>query len=172
MGPFFYFIPPFFKVSLRMQIGILSDTHNTLPAEVFDIFRNVDLILHAGDIGSEAILTDLESIAPVRAIFGNTDTFPLVSRLRRMEIFKIEGFRFCMIHAIRSAKAFAFELLKMQQEVDVVIYGHTHTPQKSVFNKITFINPGSAASPRHGLKGSLAVMRILDGELDVEFKNI
>lgn len=155
-----------------MQVGIISDTHNTLPPEIFGIFEKVDMIFHAGDIGAEQILQELETIAPVRAIYGNTDTFPLVSRLRPMELFKLDGYRICMIHAIRSPKAFAFEMLKMKEEADIVIFGHTHTSVKTVFNNIVFINPGSASSPRHGLKASVAIMKLGGSGIDVEFITI
>lgn len=147
-----------------MRIGIISDTHNELPAEVFPAFRDVEMILHAGDIGSESIITDLETIAPVRAIAGNTDTFPLVSRLRRIDFFTVHETRFCLIHAIRGVKAFAFELLKMKQEVDIVVYGHTHSPSEKEFNNILFLNPGSASSPRHSLNRSVGILN-LEGDL-------
>ncbi|TFG45856.1 MAG: metallophosphoesterase, partial [Gemmatimonadales bacterium] len=56
-----------------MRLGIISDTHGLLRPEVFEVFREVDHILHAGDIGPLDILTELEAIAPVTAVFGNTD---------------------------------------------------------------------------------------------------
>lgn len=171
-GPFFIFIKRTFSLSLLMRIGLISDTHNQLPSSVFSIFKDVELILHAGDIGSDDILIQLQSIAPVRAIYGNMDTFPLVSQLRRIEFFEIDDTRFCMIHAIRSPKSFGFELFKMKRVVNIVVYGHTHTPSKTLFNKVLFINPGSASSPRHGLKGSVAILKLENVHREVEIINI
>jgi putative phosphoesterase len=154
-----------------MQIGIISDTHNRLPAEIFTIFKNVDTILHAGDICEEQVLLDLERIAPVRAIFGNMDGFPLVSNLKRIEFFTLENSRICMIHAIRSAKNFAFELLRMKEKADIVVFGHSHVAEVTKFNDILFINPGSASSPRHGTKRSVALLELNGREKNVEIKN-
>ena len=61
-----------------MKIGVLSDTHvphafPVLPPKVFEVFAGADLILHAGDIVSLDVLTELEAIAPVEAVAGNMD---------------------------------------------------------------------------------------------------
>jgi putative phosphoesterase len=60
-----------------MKIGLISDTHGHLPGKVHDAFKTVDLILHAGDIGSQDIINELETIAPVYAVHGNIDGWPL-----------------------------------------------------------------------------------------------
>ena len=64
-----------------MRLGIISDTHGLLRPEVFDIFAEVDHILHAGDVGPLDILTELEALAPVSAVYGNTDDMEVRSRL-------------------------------------------------------------------------------------------
>ncbi|PYO39979.1 MAG: hypothetical protein DMD29_07110 [Gemmatimonadetes bacterium] len=56
-----------------MRLGVISDTHGLLRPEIFDIFKAVDHILHGGDVGKWAILKDLEALAPVTAVYGNTD---------------------------------------------------------------------------------------------------
>jgi predicted phosphodiesterase len=56
-----------------MIIGLISDTHSLVRPEVFEALKDVDLILHAGDVGGRAVLDELRGIAPVRAVFGNTD---------------------------------------------------------------------------------------------------
>ena len=63
-----------------MQIGIISDTHGNLPSQVFSIFKGVDYIFHAGDIGSQSIIGDLENLCPVFAVYGNIDTWPVISK--------------------------------------------------------------------------------------------
>ncbi|MBD3223846.1 MAG: metallophosphoesterase, partial [Caldithrix sp.] len=62
-----------------IKIGLISDTHNRLPAEVFETFAGVDFIVHAGDIGDREIIVDLQSLAPVTAVYGNIDTFPITT---------------------------------------------------------------------------------------------
>jgi putative phosphoesterase len=152
-----------------MKIGILSDTHNVLPKEVFDYFKGVQYIVHAGDIGGQDIVTDLESIAPVFAVYGNMDSHPLVSNLKRIYFFKLASLQFCLTHIIRSAKSFAYELFKMNNEADIVIYGHTHLADKTKYGDILFINPGSASSPKHGTSRSVAILTIEGKKAEVDF---
>jgi putative phosphoesterase len=152
-----------------MRIGLISDTHNILPKEVFSIFSGVDLIFHAGDIGSPKILSELEQIAPVKAVYGNVDTFPLVTELNVKLYYKTENFNICITHIIGSPKVFAFKLLRDKKKIDIVISGHTHRPENIVFHNIRFINPGSACYPRQSSQGSVAILNVSNNEPQVEF---
>ncbi|MGD8699378.1 MAG: metallophosphoesterase family protein, partial [Gemmatimonadales bacterium] len=69
-------------MSDRMLIGLISDTHGLLRNEVYRVFEHVDAIVHAGDVGDPSILTELEVIAPVHAVFGNVDGLDLRERAR------------------------------------------------------------------------------------------
>ena len=152
-----------------MRFGIISDTHSILPEKIYSLFSGVDLIFHAGDIGATKILTDLEEIAPVKAVYGNVDTFPLVTELQPKVYYKTEFFNICMTHIIGSPKFFAFELLKNKINVDIVISGHTHKPEHVKFNNIHFINPGSASFPRQSTHGSVAILNVSSKEPIVDF---
>ncbi len=152
-----------------MKIGLISDTHNRLPAEVHKTFSGVDLIFHAGDIGSEEILTELNSIAPVRAIYGNMDTFPLMGQLKRIDFHTINGKTFCLTHSIGSPRDFTFQLFKMNRETDAVIYGHSHIAEHTIYQNIHFINPGSASKPKTSMGGSVGILTITGDELKIEF---
>jgi putative phosphoesterase len=151
-----------------MKIGVIADTHNLIPNSVFDIFSGVNLIIHAGDIGNENIIIDLQTIAPVRAVFGNMDHYPLVSSLRRLEVFTLEECTICLTHIIGAHKTFAFELFKMNLKVDAVIHGHTHRAENLVFNNILFLNPGSASQPKSGSRGSVGILNIEGREMNFE----
>lgn len=151
-----------------MKLGIISDTHNHIPDAVFDIFKGVDQIIHAGDIGSDNIITDLCTIAPVRAVFGNMDTFPLVSTYKRIDFFKIESFEVCLTHIIGTHKGFGYQLFKMNKKPDIVIHGHTHRAEKVTYNNILFINPGSTAQPRNVSKGSVGILEVKDSQINFE----
>ncbi len=153
-----------------MKIGLISDTHGRLPAEVFEFFKDVDLILHAGDVGKAEVLTDLRTIAPVKAVYGNVDRFPLVSQLTRMEFVKVEKLWICLTHIVSSEKDFCFQLFKINKKVDVVVYGHTHRADKTDFDGTLFVNPGSAAQPRYTKKRSVALMVVSGSSVNVEFK--
>lgn len=155
-----------------MKIGIISDTHNHLPGPVFDIFSGVDLIIHAGDIGNDTILTELQTIAPVRAVFGNMDKFPLVSNLKRMDFFNIDDCKICLTHIIGTHKTFAYELFKMNVKIDAVIHGHTHRSENIIFNSIRFLNPGSVSQPRSGSRGSVGLLNVEGRKMEFEIQYI
>lgn len=153
-----------------MKVGIISDTHDKIPQPVFDIFSNIDLIIHAGDIGHENILTELHTLAPVKAVFGNMDTFPLVSSLKRMEIFNLEECKICLTHIVGTHKSFAYELFKMNLKIDAVIHGHTHRAENIIYNNIHFFNPGSTSHPKSGSRGSVGILDITGSEMKFELK--
>ncbi len=153
-----------------MRVGLISDTHGQLAPQIFDLFQGVELILHAGDIGNEQIITELAALAPVRAVYGNTDRFPLVSRYKRIDFFMLGKFCACLTHIVSSPKSFAYELFKMNKCVDLVIFGHTHRAEQSRFKDILFINPGSASQPRYGKTRSVALLEIEHTEVKVKFK--
>jgi len=149
-----------------MKIGIISDTHGTLPSEIFDIFKNVDQIFHAGDIGSQDVIQGLEIIAPVHAVYGNVDTWPLVVNYRDRLVTELNGLRICLIHDIIKPKYFSFQLFKKNIEVDLVISGHTHVSSHEVFRGITYINPGSAVKSRGRKYGTVAILDLSDEKLN------
>lgn len=152
-----------------MKIGIISDTHGRLPGKVFDIFKSVELIIHAGDIGNPDIITDLQTIAPVEAVYGNMDTYPLVSQLRAKEFFTVANVKFNIVHNLGSHKRYLYELFKLDKQVDIVIHGHTHRIEDVTYNEVRFINPGSPGLPRGSGQGSAAILTLKD-EIKVEFK--
>jgi len=152
-----------------MKIGLISDTHDNLPPEIHKVFAGVDLIIHAGDICKEDIITELKTIAPVKAVYGNMDRFPQVSSLNRIDFLKVNELTICITHIVSSPKSIAYELFKMNKKADVVVFGHTHQIQQTLFNKILFVNPGSPSQPRDGRGPSVAILKIADNVPEVEF---
>lgn len=133
-------------------IGIISDTHGKLPGEIFTLFSDVDHIMHAGDIGNEDILTELATLAPVDAVFGNMDGFRVRQNTRERVELHLYGFDFIITHipGVRSAHA----------KPRIIINGHTHAPQIVKVNNSFYINPGSASKPPEGAKRSVAKLMI------------
>ncbi len=152
-----------------MRIGLISDTHGFLPAPVFDLFKGVDLIIHAGDVGHENVLTELKTIAPVKAVYGNVDGFPLVGRLSRIDFLKAEEQIICVTHIVNSPKAFAYELFKLNRSADIVVFGHTHRAEVKKYNNIMFVNPGSVSMPRGSGGASVALLDITGKHAEVRF---
>ncbi len=132
-----------------MILGILSDTHGFWHPALPEAFTGVDLILHAGDVGSLKVLQHLESLAPVHAVYGNVDGPELRQRLPADLWLTLEGVRIWMTHIGgrpgRWAPGIAARL--RQQRPDVFICGHSHIlriERVSALNGMLYVNPGAA----------------------------
>jgi putative phosphoesterase len=142
-----------------MRIGLVSDLHGQLPSPVFDLLAGVDRILCAGDVERAELLTDLEAIAPVSAVWGNVDG-PEVRAASREELsLRLEGIRFAVAHGHRVAPRFEL-LLARFPDADVVVHGHSHVPASRVLGGRRLVNPGSARLPRGGWPPSVALAEI------------
>ncbi|RPI20508.1 MAG: metallophosphoesterase [Acidobacteria bacterium] len=148
-----------------MIIGVISDTHNLLRPQVFEAFSGVDRIIHAGDIGSADILTELQALAPVHAVYGNTDRFPLVERLKDREELTLGSTRVFVTHVGGKPQ----DMSRFYPEVasaDLVIFGHSHRPVHVVQDNVVFFNPGSAGPRRFSLPVTVGKIEINDGVID------
>ncbi len=145
-----------------MLIGVISDTHGLLRPEVFTVFEDVDLILHAGDVGREEILVDLSSLAPVVAVTGNVDGFALAERLPESRTVDAEQIKIFMTHICGSPSRLRTQF-QLAREADVVIFGHTHKPVAEDHFGALFFNPGSAGPRRFRLPVTVGRLRV-DGQ--------
>ncbi len=147
-----------------MRLGIIADTHGLLRPEVFDVFKEVDHILHAGDIGPVDLLTELETIAPVTAVWGNTDDFDVRQRVPEIIETRIEGFDFLLIHGHQLGSPAPASLNAAYPKAEVIIFGHTHRPLlTSIDIVVTVMNPGGAGQRRFGLPPSVGIMELEAG---------
>ena len=150
-----------------MNIGLISDTHGRLPSEVFDVFDGVEHILHAGDIGSPDLLAELEAIAPVTAVWGNTDGFGIRDRVPERAAVELAGRHIVVVHGHQLGSPKPPGLIALAPAADIILYGHTHRPLIQQESGCLVVNPGSAGAPRFGLPASVAVMTAAD-EVSVE----
>lgn len=147
-----------------MRLGIISDTHGLLRPEVFDVFREVDRILHAGDVGPPDLLDELSAIAPVTAVWGNTDGFALRARVPEVVETRIEGFDFLLIHGHQLGAPTPERLNQRYPSAEVIIFGHTHRPLLvTVDQVVTVMNPGGAGARRFDLPASVGIMELEPG---------
>lgn len=147
-----------------MRLGIISDTHGVLPKEVFDVFAEVDHILHAGDVGPPEILTDLESLAPVTAVYGNVDGFDIRGRCEKVANLMLDGFIIVVTHGNQFGSPSPGVLHEAFPDAEIIVYGHTHRPKLELVDKtVTVMNPGSAGNPRHGMAASVGIMELEPG---------
>jgi len=147
-----------------LRLGIIADTHGLLRPEVFTLFEGVDRILHAGDIGAPDLLAELEAIAPVTAVWGNTDGFDLRARLPEVVETRIEGFDFLLVHGHQVGVPSPEKLNRAYPAAEVIIFGHTHKPLLTVVDQVvTVMNPGGAGPRRFDLPASVGIMELEPG---------
>jgi uncharacterized protein len=141
-------------------IGVISDTHGLLRPEVSEIFKDVSLILHAGDIGSLEVLKTLKHLAPVVAVRGNNDIGAWANRVPQTKLVKAGRISIFMLHDLKE--------LKVKSDYDVVISGHSHRPSISRLDDTLFLNPGSAGPRRFKLPISVARLYIHNSAAEAE----
>jgi putative phosphoesterase len=147
-----------------MRLGIISDTHGKLRPEVFDVFEQVDRILHGGDIGPADLLIELEALAPVTAVYGNTDGSELRAKLPKVAKLELEGFYVTVTHGDQLGSPTPAALHRQFPEAEIIVYGHTHRPLLELVDKtVTVMNPGSAGAARLGLPPSVGIMELEPG---------
>jgi putative phosphoesterase len=176
-------------------IGIISDTHiraggkRQLPPRVFDDFNGVSLILHGGDLTSEHVLTDLETIAPVLAVYGNNDGWELTARLPQARRIPVEDCIIGLTHGDLSANnqtvrplefagnryaaAQAWSHFEHDGDISCVVFGHSHRSlcawHEVAGKRVLMFNPGSPTDKRYGPHYSLGLLRVdgrkIEGEI-------
>jgi putative phosphoesterase len=150
-----------------LTIGLISDTHGLVRPEVFRALAGVDLILHAGDVGPPEVLIELATIAPVRAVWGNTDApgrTDLVERIDEM----FEQVRVVVTHGHELEAPNPPRLVGAYMHADVIVYGHTHQQLIVRAARRTVINPGAAGARRFKLQPSVAKLYINARQVDAE----
>jgi len=150
-----------------MKLGLISDTHGFLDPQLTRTFRGVDHILHAGDIGPDFLIAQLEAIAPVTAVLGNNDDSPCFPLTQVKVLGDVKFF----VHHIVSPRALTEELKARiaTAKPDVVLFGHSHQKCDQVINGVRFVNPGYAGKPRFGAERSVALLEIAGQQLAVRF---
>jgi putative phosphoesterase len=130
----------------------------------------VELILHAGDVGGAAILDELRLIAPVKAVFGNTDP-PDDPELSTELSLDVNGLRVHVSHG-HEVGGPTPDKLAARYDADVVVYGHTHRPLVTRRDATLFVNPGAAGPKRFNISPSVGRLTIVDGRAEVEIIDV
>jgi len=147
-----------------VRLGILSDTHGLLRPQVFEVFKEVDHILHAGDVGRAEILVELEALAPVTAVYGNTDGLELRARLPQVAEVELDGFAVVVTHGDQLGHPTPEALHAAFPRAEILVYGHTHKPLLELVDRtVTVMNPGGAGHPRFGIPPSVGILELEAG---------
>lgn len=144
----------------NIKVGIISDTHGLLLEEVKHILQECDYILHGGDINKQVIIDVLESIAPLYIVRGNNDK-EWAEHLPNNLSFEIGSVRFYMVHDKKYVP-------KDLQDIDVIVFGHSHKYYEEEKDGILWLNPGSCGKRRFDQSISMAVMTIKMGAWKIE----
>ena len=148
-----------------MRIGVVSDTHmrsrEEIPPAMIRALSNVDLIIHAGDIATLEVLEELRRLGEVKAVRGNMDSAELRTLLPEKELIVIGGKKIGISHGSGSPWGIEHRVRGLFDEVDVIIYGHSHEARNEQIGSILFFNPGLG---RRSL-GILTVGKDVKGEI-------
>lgn len=165
-----------------MLIGLISDTHiphhaKELPQQLEQVFRNVDLILHAGDIYVTPVLDELERLAPILAAEGDDDYGVVCNdkRVKKEHIITVEGVTIWLFHQYRMRSWVGYEKFDLkswdreEKHPDVIVYGHTHESALENGNGVLKINPGSATFPHYKYElGTVGLLTVNAGKVEAQ----
>ena len=148
-----------------MKIGVVADTHSLpMPAQMLKDFKDVDLIVHAGDFCSFKTVEQLRKIKEVTGVFGNMDGSEIRKVFPRSQVLKVAGRAVGIFHGEGAAQTI---LEKVQAEfkgkkVDAVIFGHSHQPFNQVIDRILYFNPGSPTDIVRAPYRSYGILEVTD----------
>lgn len=161
-------------------VGLISDTHipsraKAIPNEVFKIFNGVSLILHAGDLTQISVIDELQQLAPVVAVSGNMDRGEVRERLPKMNSVRVYDWKIGVIHdpGIFSGTR-RMKTIAKQNNLDALVFGHTHRPSIRQAGEALFVNPGSPTNPLPPFitKPTVAMLKITKEKIEPEIIKI
>jgi putative phosphoesterase len=155
-----------------MNVGVISDTHLREPHPEFKRivevhFRDVEKIFHAGDFVERSVAEYLSSLKELIAVCGNMDSQDIGKAFPRKRIVELKGFKIGLIHGGGSPYGIESRIRDEFDEVDAIVYGHTHTPAHHQVKNIYFFNPGSGTRSFVG-QATLGILHIgekIEGEI-------
>jgi len=158
-----------------IKMGVISDTHLTDYDEkmrkcVTEHFGDVDMILHAGDLVDLRVLGIFQG-KEVKAVSGNMDNIYVKEKYPAHLLFEIKGFKFLLIHGWGSPSGIEEKISAGFQNVDCIVYGHTHKPANHKKDNILFFNPGSAVDRYIGSSRTIGILEI-DKDIEGRIINI
>lgn len=161
-----------------MKVVVLSDTHAKdladLPERILEDLKKADLIIHAGDYTSKNILDQLRELGDFKGVYGNMDSDEVKRELPDKDIFEISGFKIGITHPSEGGSPVGLKSRaesKLGEDLDLIIYGHSHKPVNEKESNTIYFNPGSATGAYPARYKTYGILRIED-EIEVEIVKI
>jgi putative phosphoesterase len=158
-----------------MRIGVLSDTHLRTPGPSLDhvldvVFADTDMILHAGDIVTRRVLDRLEERGVI-AVCGNMDDYEIADSTPPTRIIPAAGLRIGLIHGWGSKEGLTERIIARfgEDNVDLIVFGHSHVPFWEKVNGVHMFNPGSASQNRYTGNGTVGLLEIGEETIEARF---
>jgi hypothetical protein len=145
-----------------LEIGVISDTHGLVRPEALTALEGVSQIIHAGDVGGDAVLSDLQRVAPVTAVRGNMDSESWARRLPPTAVAEVGELLLYVLHDLGH-----LDLDPAAAGIAAVISGHSHIARVFEEKGVLYLNPGSAGPRRFGRPATLARVAARGRQLDV-----
>jgi putative phosphoesterase len=160
-----------------MKILVMSDTHiprssHDFPQEVYDQIKNVDMIIHAGDMVEKEVYDKLSSLRPTKAVLGNMDSMKLREVLNEKEILDMDGVKIGIIHGYGAPINILETVKKEFKGVNAIIFGHTHKPVNEIRDGVLYFNPGSPTDTVFAPYMSYGLLDINKGKIKGEIVKI
>lgn len=160
-----------FHVRRVERIGVISDTHiptqaKELPTEIYKVFADVDLVIHAGDVIDMNVIHDLRSIAEVIAVHGNGCNAEVREEFPSQCVIHVNGFKIGVIHGHGAVDRDAIKMYALQKftrenvAVDCIIFGHTHHAENEVIDGVLYFNPGSAVANKTLSENTVGILTV------------
>lgn len=158
-----------------MKIGVVSDTHSKeIPKQLLDDFKKADLIIHAGDFCTMDVFEQLNKVQDTMAVSGNMDSPDIKQLFPKRQIIEVEGIKIGVTHGegpsnrVRDYVVEEFEY----DDVDVVVFGHAHSPCNEIIKGILYFNPGSPNDDIFAPYCSYGLLEIKDGKVKGKIKKV
>src|SRR5699024_6621785 len=150
-----------------MKLLVTADTHLTktrkpLPKRLIKELRNAELIIHAGDCIELDVWEEMERYAPVRGVYGNADGADITSKFPFKDLFEVNGYTIGLTHGHGEKKTTEKRVREAfaDDEVDIIIFGHSHVPMLRYINQTMLLNPGSPTYKRKLPYYSFAILEL------------
>jgi uncharacterized protein len=157
-----------------MRLAVISDTHlpkgrRELPRRCVELLRGSDLILHAGDFSTAAVLSELRAIGPpVEAVHGNVDSAGVREQLPAERVVAVDGVEIGMVHDAGPARGRLARMRRRFPGAAAVVFGHSHIPLHEAEAGFQIFNPGSPTERRRSPAHTMGLARVRGGQISFE----